>query len=378
MDFTSDPAVDARLQHMREAAAELADLPAPEPEGFYTREQWRHCGKAGLLGLSLPRDYGGQGLDALTSARCVEAFGHVCEATGLVFAASAHLFACATPIHAHASEEVKTRVLPALCSGEAVGANAITEWEAGSDVGALRTTAERDGDVYVLNGTKSFVSNGPAADVFVVYATVDPALGPLGITGFVVERDQPGVAVGEPLAKMGLASCPASEVYFEDCRVPAVNRLGSEGQGGQIFQASMQWERACLFAGYLGLMDRLLDRCIEHARTRRQHGRAIGRNQAVSHRIVDMKVRLDAARLLLYRACWGMDNGGSAMDVSISKLAVSEAVVQTSLEAIQLFGSLGYLVDAGIERALRDAVPSTIFSGTSEMQRELIARELGL
>jgi alkylation response protein AidB-like acyl-CoA dehydrogenase len=342
-------------------------------------EQWHLCGKFGLLGLCVPERYGGMGLDALTTARVIEAFGRGCEDMGLVFSASAHLFACVMPIFEYGTEQLKEAMLPQLCSGEWKGANAITEKEAGSDVFALKTHAVRDGESYVLTGTKTYVTNGPVADVIIVYASTNPAHGYLGVTAFVVEKNTPGLIVGKPFSKMGLTTVPASAVYLENCCVPAGNRLGVEGQGARIFQTSMQWERACLFASYIGMMERQLEQTIAYGRERRQFGKPISKNQAISHRIADMKLRLESARLLLYRACWLFDQGkNSVLDVSLSKLAISEAAIRSSLDAIQIHGGVGFATETGIERQLRDAIPSTVFSGTSEIQRDLIARELGL
>jgi alkylation response protein AidB-like acyl-CoA dehydrogenase len=346
---------------------------------FWTRDQWRFCGEAGLLGLSVPTRYGGKGFNALTTAHAVEAFGRGCADMGLVFSAAAHLFACTMPLAESGSEELKQTYLPALCSGKAIGANAITEKEAGSDIFAMRTTARRDGDCYVLSGTKSYISNGPVADLFVVYAYTNRAHGYLGMTGFVVERDTPGLRLGAPFHKMGLTSTPACQMTLEDCRVPVANRIGKEGQGSAIFKKSMHWERSCLFASYLGQMDRQLEQVVAYARTRRQFGHSLGKKQAVAHRVADMKARLEAARLLLYRACWRFDQGkGTALDISLAKLAISEAAIQSSLDAIHLHGSAGIDSEQGIERMLRDAIPSALFSGTSEIQRDIIASELGL
>ena len=343
------------------------------------REQWRRCGELGLLGLPVPASYGGQGLDALTTAYAIEAAGRGCEDMGLIFSVCAHLFACVMPILAHAGEEVRDRMLPLLCSGKWRGANAITELEAGSDVFALSTRADRDGDEYVLSGTKAYVTNGPDADVILVYATVDPALGFLGVTAFVVERGTPGLEPAGAFNKVGLRTAPASGLVLKQCRVPVRNRLGEEGEGWQVFQQSMRWERACLFAAYVGAMERQLERTTRFAKERRQFGRPIGKNQAVSHRIVDMRLRLEAARLLLYRACWKMDQGEEAtLDGCLSKLAISEGAVQSGLDAVQLHGAIGIDTDYGIGRMLLDALPSTIFSGTSEILRDNIARELGL
>jgi alkylation response protein AidB-like acyl-CoA dehydrogenase len=345
----------------------------------YSRQDWLRLGELGLLGVSVPARYGGGGRTALESAHLVEAFGRGCVDTGLVFAACAHLFACTMPIVEFGVETTRQRLLPELCAGRLIAGNAMTEREAGSDVSTLAVTATEVPGGFVLNGEKSFVSNGPVADIYVTYATSDPRAGHLGITAFVVAGTAPGVVAGEPLAKMGLWSCPAGTVRFEDCFVPDDCVLGAPGTGGAIFQHSMSWERTCLFAGYVGMMDRLIGQAIEHVRQRRQFGRRLREFQSVTNRIVEMKLRAEGARLLLYRACWELEQGCAAtLSVALSKLAISEGVLASALDAVQLFGARGYLREDGIEAALRDAVPSVIFSGTSDIQRQLIARELGL
>ncbi len=376
MDFDLTDAQRERYDDIVAAARErLGDLPGDRP---LTRVEWKAAAGIGLTGLCLPAAHGGGGLGAFDTAHGLEAFGRGCPDTGLVFAVAAHLLACAVPIRDFGGEALAARLLPGMVAGDVIAGNAMTEDDAGSDVGTLAATAVRDGDAWVLTGDKSFVSNGPVADVFVTYAVTDPAAGFLGTSAFAVPRESAGVVVGEPFQKMGLAGCPASRVRFEGCRVPASCLLGAEGQGAAIFQHSMGWERACLFAAYVGLMDRQLEQCVAHARTRRQFGRSIGEFQAVSHRVAAMKQRLEGARLLLYRACWLLDQGREHVTaVALAKTAVSEAAVANGLDAVQIFGAAGYLA-GGAERQLRDCVPSTIFSGTTEIQRELVARELGL
>jgi alkylation response protein AidB-like acyl-CoA dehydrogenase len=352
--------------------------PTPDP-GFFTSAEWKLCASLGLLGLSIPKEYGGEGHRFRTTAHAAEAFGRGAPDMGLVFAAMAHLFACAMAIVEYGDEEMRREILPRLSSGEWVGANAITEEGAGSDATRLTTRAERAGEDYILTGEKCFVSNGPVADVFVVYAVSQPDLGHLGVSAFVVERGTPGLVVGEPFKKLGLDRCPASTLRLDRCVVPARRRLGGEGQGAAIFQAAMRWERTCLFAAYVGRIERLAELCADHARTRIQFGRPIGTNQAVSHRLARMRVRLESARLLLWRACWHLEHNGSAgADAAMAKLAISEAAVESAMDAVRIFGGDGIRDDRGIGRELRDAVPSVIFSGTSEMQLELIVRELGL
>ena len=351
----------------------------PEPGVPFSRVRWKAAASIGLTGLCVPADLGGGGLGALDTALCLEAFGRGCPDTGLVFAVAAHLLACVVPVRDFAGAGQRDRLLAGLAAGDLIAANAMTEPDAGSDVGHLGTAALRDGDDYVLTGEKSFASNAPVADLFVTYGVSDPAAGFLGTSAFAVPRELAGIEVGPPYAKMGLEGCAASWVRFTGCRVPAEFRLGAEGQGSAVFQHSMGWERACLFAAYVGLLDDQLERCVAHARQRRQFGRRLGDFQAVSHRIATMTQRLEAARLLLYRACWLLDQDrphGTA--VALAKVAVSEAAIANGLDAVQVFGGAGYLRPAGIERGLRDSVASTIFSGTSEIQRELVARELGL
>lgn len=380
MDFDLTVEQQRRYDETLFATRELLNDESPGTGGYLTRWQWKVAASLGLTGLCLPTAQGGGGLNALDTALSLEAFGRGCRDTGLVFAVCAHLLACAVPVRDFASDEIRDGMVSGLTSGDFIAANAMTEDDAGSDVGRLAVTARRGDDgSYILDGEKSFASNAPAADVIVTYAVTNPKAGFLGVTGFAVPRDLPGVIVGEPLEKMGLNSCPASRVSFQECRVPESHRLGEEGQGGAIFQHSMTWERACLLAAYLGVMEHQLARCVEHARERRQFGRRIGEFQAISHRIAGMKQRLESSRLLLYRGCWLFDNGRDHIGaIALAKLAVSEAAVANSLDAVQIFGGAGYLSAAGIEQQLRDSIPTTIFSGTSEVQRELVAREAGL
>jgi len=358
----------------------LHRVPPTAPEDHFTRADWESAARLGLTGLCLPAGYGGGDLGALDTALCLEAFGRACADTGLVFGVAAHLLACAVPIRDFGAEELHEEFLPGLADGDLIAANAMTEPDAGSDVGHLGMTARPAPGGYLLSGHKSFASNAPLADVFVTYAVTDADAGFLGLTAFAVPRNSPGLTVGPPMHKMGLHGCPAGQVTFTDCFVPARYRIGREGRGSVIFQHSMAWERGCLFGIYIGLMDAQLRRCVDHARERSQFGRTIGGFQAVSHKLAVMKQRLESARLLLYRACWLIDQGRTDQPTAaaLSKVAVSEAAVANGIDAIQIFGGAGYLVPTGIERQLRDAVPSTIFSGTTEIQRELISREMGL
>ncbi|HTR21217.1 MAG TPA: acyl-CoA dehydrogenase family protein [Gemmatimonadales bacterium] len=355
------------------------DVIARDAAGEFNRELWRRCAEFGIQGLPFPEAYGGGGNDPFTAVLALEALGSVCRDNGLLFALAAQMWSVQMPIHRFGSEDQKRRYLTRLCSGEWIGAHGMSEPEAGSDAFSLQTRAERRGDEYVLNGTKTFVSDASVADVFVVFATIDRSLGPLGITGFIVERDSPGLQVSGAIHKMGMRTSPMAELALEDCRVPVANRLGREGRGAQVFNDSMEWERGCILASAVGAMERQLADSITYARQRQQFGAPISQFQAVQHRLVDMKVRLEAARLLLYRAAWSKqhdrDPGPAA---AIAKLAISEAWVQSGLHAVQVRGGYGYAVEYEAERDFRDAVGSLLYSGTSDMQRNLIARSLGL
>lgn len=355
-----------------EAAKARGDRPAG-------REELRRHGELGLLGLCVPREYDGGGRSLLATAGALECLTFGTGDVGVAFAIGAHLFAGCVPIAEFAGEGLRARVLPRLARGEWIAANAITEEGAGSDVHALAATARREGDAYVLDGVKSFVTNAPQADVFVVYAKTRPEHGFLGISGFVVERDRPGLRVGAPLEKVGLRSVEAAPIELVGCRVPVENLLGEEGQGGPIFGRSMQVERAGLAAVWTGDMARRLAEAIAHARTRRQFGKPLAKQQAVAHKLADMKLRLEASRLLWQRACWLIDRGrASGLDVSLAKLAAGEAAVQSGRDVLELFGGRGYLVEHGVERHLRDALAAGVASGTAAVQRDIIARELGL
>jgi alkylation response protein AidB-like acyl-CoA dehydrogenase len=266
-----------------------------------------------------------------------------------------------------------------LCSGELIGAHGMTEPDTGSDAYNLVTHAIPCDGGYLLNGTKMFVTNAPVADLAVVFATVDPGKGMWGITGFIVEKGTPGFSVSRGIEKMGLRTSPMGELVLQDCFVPTANRLGAEGVGSRIFNNSMEWERSCILASHLGTMERQLENSIRYARERVQFDKPIGKFQSVANRIVDMKIRLETARLLLYKVAWLKKNGQPAvMEAAMAKLYLSECFVQSGMDAIRTFGGYGYMTEFEVERDLRDAIGGTIYSGTSDIQRNIIARLLGL
>jgi alkylation response protein AidB-like acyl-CoA dehydrogenase len=340
---------------------------------------WRACAGFGVLGMPIPTKYGGLGLGLTSLLAVMEGLGYGTRDQGLLFSINAHLWTNSIPILRFGTEAQRTTYLPALTDGALVGANGASEPDAGSDIFSMRMRASRDGDHYVLNGTKTFVTNAPIADLFVVYATIDPKLGAMGVTAFIVEKGTPGMSVTKHFDKMGLRTSPMAEVVFDNCRIPMANRLGREGRGVQVFECSMEWERGCILATCLGVMRRQLEACIAHARSRKQFGKPIGKFQAVANTIVDMKVRLDACRPMVYRIGHLKDHNRDAMqEAAIAKLLVSESFVKSSLDAIQLFGGYGYMKEQGIERDLRDAIGSRIYSGTNDIQRNIIASSLGI
>ena len=348
-------------------------------QGELSRENWKKCAQMGILGLATPEEYGGSATDIVTTMLVMEGLGYCCRDNGLIFAMNAQMWSVQHPILTFGTEAQKRKYLPGFCSGEIIGAHGMSEADSGSDAYSLRTRAERTGAGYVLNGSKMFVTNAPVADMSVIFATVDPAKGRGGVTAFLVDKGTPGFRVSRNIEKMGLRTSPMGELILEDCVVPEENRLGPEGAGTSIFNSSMEWERSCILGSHVGAMERQLEECIRYARERRQFGQAIGKFQSVANRIADMKVRLETARLLLYKVAWLNQNGKSAvMEAALAKLYLSESYVSSSMDAIRTYGGSGYMSALEVERDLRDAIGGTIYSGTSDIQRMIIARWLGL
>jgi alkylation response protein AidB-like acyl-CoA dehydrogenase len=356
-----------------------AGLDQRDHDALFPRGAWEQCAAIGLQGLPVPPEYGGAGASATTIAAALEGLGYGCADNGLIFSLNAQMWACETPLVEFGTSEQKQRWLPGLCAGSLIAAHAMTEPESGSDAFALRTTAAPADGGWVLNGSKTFATNAPDSDLFVVFATTDRALGFAGLTAYLLERDTPGLTVGRPLSKMGLRTSHLGELFLDDVRVPADAVLGGEGAGMAVFNASMRWERGLIMASAVGTMRRQLERCVAYARDRRQFGRPIGDFQAISHRIADMRLRLETSHLMLYRMAGLIDAGRDTdLDSALTKLHISEAFVQSSLDAVQVHGGYGYVTETGLERDVRDALGGRLYSGTSEMQRNVIARQLGL
>jgi alkylation response protein AidB-like acyl-CoA dehydrogenase len=327
----------------------------------------------------VPSEFGGDDVDLPSALLTMEGLGEGCPDNGLTFALNAQLWSIQRPIARFGNSEQRRHYLPRLCEGSVIGAHALTEPESGSDAFGLTTSATRSGDRYVLNGTKCLVSLAPIADLMLVYAATDPSRGKWGISAFLVERDTPGLTARPMKHKMGLRTVPIGELHFDNCEIPESARLGPEGAGVSIGSHSLEVERCCILASQLGAMERQLQRAIAYARSRRQSGQAIGKFQSVSNRVADMKVRLETARLLLYRVAGLMQEGKPTMlETAMLKLYLSEAFVESGMDAIRIHGGHGYLTEMGVERDLRDAIGGVLYAGTSDIQRNIIARVLGL
>jgi len=377
MEFSLTSEQTGRQRRIREWAERSLndDLEARDRARTFNRDGWRASAQLGLVGLVAPSRYGGAELDPVSTMSALEALGRGSRDNGFNFALNAHLWGCVNPLAAFGTEEQKLAYLPRLTSGEWIGALAATEREAGSDVFSLQTRATKRDDAYMLAGHKMLITNAPVADVLLVLATLDPGRGAFGLTAFLVERGTPGLRVSERVDKMGLSTAQMGEVVLDGCAVPARNRLGPEGGGLAIFNHIMEWERGFIMASAVGAMERQLEACLAYARERRQFDRPIGQFQAVAHRLVDMRVRWEASRLLLYRFAWLKREPRAALaEAAMTKLSVSEAWVRSCEDAMRIYGGYGYLTEIGVERDLRDALGSLYYSGTAEMQRQVVAR----
>lgn len=381
MDFSWD---DEQLAY-KKAVIEFAkkdlnqDLIERDREANLSRENWKKCADFGIQGMPFPEEFGGADADILTSMLTMEGLGYGCKDNGLIFGINAQMWSVQMPILHFGTQEQKQKYLPDLCNGDQIGAHGMTEPNTGSDAYNLKTRAERVDGGYILNGTKTFVTNAPVSDLSIVFATVDPGRGMWGITAFIVETGTPGFRISRSIEKMGLRTSPMGELILEDCYIPESSRLGPDGAGARIFNNSMEWERACILASNLGTMERQLEESIDYARERNQYGQPIGKYQSVANRIVDMKIRLETARLLLYKVAWLKKmNKPAIMEAAMAKLYLSECFVQSGLDAVRTFGGYGYTTEFEVERDLRDAIGGTLYSGTSDIQRNIIARLLGL
>lgn len=381
MDFELTERQRSVVTRAAEFAREHLSAPADarDAEGAFAADLWARCGEQKIQGWPVPAEYGGGGLDPLETALALEALGQHCDDNGLVFSIGAHLCVVNIAVWKFGSEEQKRRYLPQLSDGSFIGAGAMTEPGAGSDPAAMQTTATADGDHFVLRGRKTHITNAPLAHLFLVYAITDASRGYQGgVSTFLIARDTPGLTVTPATPTMGLRTARLGGLELDDVRVPASALLGKSGSGRAIFSTSMEWERVMIFAAHVGTMQRLLDSSVTFAKTRVQSGTAIGKHQVVAHRLADMKIRLEAARMLVYKAASQIDRSRSAsLDASIAKVFASEAYVALANDAILTRGALGFLTGPW-ERIARDATAAPIYSGTNDIQRKIIAKWLGL
>ena len=377
--FTADQ-LALKASTIEFASKELnRNLREREQAGEFPHDAWRACARFGIQGLPIPEELGGSGADILTTVLVMEGLGYACRDNGLIFSLNAQMWSIELPLLKFGSPAQQRSYLPGLVSGDLIGVHAMTEADSGSDAFSMHTRAERQGDHYILNGAKLYITNAPIADVVIVFATLNPGHGFASTSAFLVEKDTPGFTVSRSFDKMGLRTSPMGEIILTNCAVSEENRLGKEGAGMAIFNSSMEWERSCILASAVGAMQRQLEMCVDYAKTRRQFGQTIGKFQSISNKIADMYLRLEAARLLIYKVAWLKQQGKSALaEAALAKVFTSEAWIQSSLDAIQIHGAYGYMKESEIERDLRDSVAGTLYSGTSEIQRMIIARTLGL
>lgn len=358
----------------------VSDEVERDRESAFSHENWRRCAEFGLLALSLPRQFTGRDdVDFMSAILGMEGLGYGCADNGLAFALNAQMWTVQLPLLHFGTDALKQQYLPAMSRGELIGAHAISEPDSGSDVFSLKTTATRCEGGYRLNGEKRYISLGPIADVALVFALTDPEAGKWGVSAFLVDVDSPGLEVGKNREKMGLRTVPFGDYTFTDCFVPEDHRLGPEGAGVSLSTSFLEWERCSILASQVGTLQRQLEECVEFVRKREQFGQPIAKYQSVANRIVDMRLRLETSRLLLYHTAWLKQEGKPAMaEAAMLKLHLGECFVESSLDAIRVHGAHGYLSEHGTERNLRDSVGGVIYAGTSDIQRNIVARMLGL
>lgn len=377
MNFALGEEVDAVRETVHRFAQEKLKPRAEEIDrsNEFPRDLWPELGALGLLGITADPDFGGSGLGYLSHVVAVEELARASASTSLSYGAHSNL--CVNQINRNGSAEQKARYLPKLCSGEHVGALAMSEPGAGSDVVSMKLRAEKRGDRYVLNGTKMWITNGPDADVLVVYAKTDPSVASKGITAFLIEKGFKGFSTAQKLDKLGMRGSNTCELVFEDCEVPAENVMGAEGGGVRVLMSGLDYERVVLSAIGIGIMHACLDVVMPYVHERKQFGQPIGEFQLIQAKVADMYTAMNSARAYVYAVAAACDRGAvTRQDAAACCLYASEQATQQALQAIQILGGNGYINDNPTGRLLRDAKLMEIGAGTSEIRRMLIGREL--
>lgn len=353
------------------------DILELDKNGRFSTELWAEYAKYGALGMIAPKEYGGLALDFISCIAVMEGLGYGSNDNGILFSINAHIWSCVDPLLNFGTEYQKETYLPGLCDGSLIGVHAMTEPEAGSDAFNIKTTARRVNDHYILNGSKTFITNGNIADLLLVFVKTKNRNGLEELSCLLVPAESPGFSRSRTIEKMGLRTSPFCQLYFDDCTVPASNILGREGSGKQVFTHAMDGERAFIMASQIGAMEKQLDNCVKYAHLRRQFDKPIFQFQSISNMLADMKVRLETSRLLLHKVAWLKTNGRNVtQDSAIAKLHISESCVQNSLAAMRIHGGAGYTTEIELERQMRDALGGLFYSGTSEMMRNIIAELL--
>ncbi|MDG6225077.1 MAG: acyl-CoA dehydrogenase [Candidatus Thermoplasmatota archaeon] len=379
MDFGMNEEQRMLKQVIKEfAEREIAPIAAKiDQEGSFDMDIVKKMGEMGLMGMTVPREYGGSGLDRISYNITLEEIGRVSASIGLTV--EAHNTLGVGHIYELGNEEQRRKYLPKLTNGEGLAAWALTEPNAGSDAGSLQTTAVRDGDHYILNGTKQFITSGHVAEVFTVMAKTDVTKGVKGISAFIVEKGTPGLKMGVEEDKLGMRGSITSEVILEDCRVPAGNLIGEEGKGFTGAMSILDRGRTAIGALAVGLAQGAMDECISYSKQRIQFEKPISSFQAIQWKLADMATEIDAARLLVLRAAWMEEMGMPfSKEASMAKLFASEVAVKASVDAVQIHGGYGYTKEYPVERFFRDSKLYTIGEGTSEVQRMVISKKIGL
>ena len=345
-------------------------------KGEFDFQSFRKLGDFGILGLHFPEELGGSNADVVTSVLAGEALGEAGVDGGLTLSYGAHTFLCADTIFAHGTEDQRKKYIPKLASGEWIGCMGLTEPGAGSDVASITTRAEKRDSGYILNGNKMFITNGPIADVAVIYAKTGKDLKHAGISAFIVDKGTPGYSAGKHLIKMGVRSSPTSELIFEDCEIPAENLIGQEGAGFQMALQTVEWDRSTILAPFVGGMSYVLKKSVRYAKQRHQFGRPIAEYQAIKHKLADIKIFIEAARSLCYRIAWCKDQGRplNHLEAAVAKLFVGDWSLGPANDAVVLHGGYGYCHEYEVERYFRDSRLAPIGGGTSEIQKRIISK----